>query len=649
MDTKKLCQNCGKLLGDKAVEGLCPECFLKVGLGSGTAFDAGEPQQPKTDRSVPPTPQELANYFPSLEILDLLGRGGMGAVYKARQKELDRFVALKILPPGIGDDPAFAERFAREAKALAKLNHPGIVTLYEFGRADGLFYFLMEFVDGVNLCQLLQAGRVAPREALAIVPQICDALQYAHDQGIVHRDIKPANILLDRQGRVKVADFGLARLMGIEPATAGAVGGNGTSTSVTLTESGKIMGTPQYMAPEQKGRPLEVDHRADIYSLGVVLYQMLTGELPGKPIEVPSKKVHLDVRLDEVVLRALEKKPERRYQQVSEMKTAVESLSTSEAQAAPREPAGIKPALASSLEKPSVGSRGAPWQIWVVVAMLALEGIGNLFAIPRQPQAVGWLLAKILFVTGLLRGWRPVFILVLLVSGVHVVYFAVYDSNPMGAVMNFVLILMVASAFRFYFPKNRAKENPMNKPLIIGLTVGLVCLVSGISVWLTLHRGSPTQLSQEGWQLWRGGRPAEAIQKFEAAVRLDPKDANAWNGLGWASFNSGKTAEAEKAFKKVIELEPEHPAALNGLGQIYLSQKKYSEAETYFLKAGPKASAAWFGLARLYLLQGKFEQAEKWAQMLVDSGEANESARAMLRDAKAKKLSDGLRMMIEPQ
>ena len=155
---------------------------------------------------------DLAPLFPQLEILELIGQGGMGAVYKARQKELDRIVALKILPPGIGD-AAFAERFAREAKALARLNHPGIVTIYEFGRSNGLFFFLMEFVDGATLRQVLHGGRISSREALAIVPAICDALQYAHDQGIVHRDIKPENILLDRRGRTKVADFGLAKLM----------------------------------------------------------------------------------------------------------------------------------------------------------------------------------------------------------------------------------------------------------------------------------------------------------------------------------------------------------------------------------------------------------------------------------------------------
>ena len=299
----------------------------------------------------PPDIAALAPLFPQLEILELIGKGGMGAVYKARQRELDRVVALKILPPGIGDDPAFAERFAREAKALAKLNHPGIVTLYEFGSsgresaqtksedaqgsqsrltpaATPIYFFLMEFVDGVNLRQLLQAGRIAPREALAIVPQICDALQFAHDQGIVHRDIKPENILLDRRGRVKVADFGLAKIVGNDGRADLPLGPDAQQRVPTdsLTDAGKVMGTPNYMSPEQITAPGEVDHRADIYALGVVFYQMLTGELPGKKIEPPSSKVQIDVRLDEVVLRALEKKPELRYQQASVLKTQIETI-----------------------------------------------------------------------------------------------------------------------------------------------------------------------------------------------------------------------------------------------------------------------------------------------------------------------------------
>jgi serine/threonine protein kinase len=338
MNTMKICSGCQKPLEANAPDGLCPECLLKAGLGTGV--DLGPDSQAESGRTsfVAPSVEEVARLFPQLEMLGFIGQGGMGAVYKARQKALDRVVALKILPPGIGQDPAFAERFTREAKALAKLNHTGIVTIHDFGRADGLFYFLMEFVDGVSLRHLLEVERVSAREALAIVPQICDALQYAHDQGIVHRDIKPENILLDRQGRVKVADFGLAKLVGTDaggsPLTPTLSPGGGEGGS-NLTDAGKVMGTPQYMAPEQREHPSEVDHRADIYSLGVVFYQMLTGELPGKPIEAPSHKVQIDVRLDEVVLRALEKEPQRRYQQVSQVKTAVEMISQSPGTASP--------------------------------------------------------------------------------------------------------------------------------------------------------------------------------------------------------------------------------------------------------------------------------------------------------------------------
>jgi serine/threonine protein kinase len=319
--TYPVCPRCGKPIAAGSPLGLCPECLLQAGLSNIEDDDASTPHAP------PPTPAELAGRFPQLEILELLGRGGMGAVYKARQIELGRIVALKILPPALGSAPAFADRFAREARALAQLNHHGIVTLYEFGRTDdGLFFFLMEFVDGMNLRQLLAGGRIAPREALAIVPELCDALQYAHDRGIVHRDIKPENILLDRRGRVKIADFGLVKLAAMVEAVP--ADGNAMPANVALTEAGKVMGTPSYMAPEQSEHPAAVDHRADIYALGVVFYQMLTGDLPSKgKIEPPSHKFVLDVRLDEVVLRALEREPSRRYQEASAMKTEVETIS----------------------------------------------------------------------------------------------------------------------------------------------------------------------------------------------------------------------------------------------------------------------------------------------------------------------------------
>jgi uncharacterized protein (TIGR03067 family) len=237
----------------------------------------------------------------------------MGVVYKARQLSLNRFVALKLLAPERVHDPAFAERFASEAQALAKLNHPNIVTVHDFGQAGGYFYLLMEFVDGANLREIMHARKLSPAEALAIVPPLCDALQYAHDLGIVHRDIKPENLLVDKDGRVKVADFGIAKMLGADQA--------GTA----LAES-NLVGTPQYMAPEQTKHSTGVDTRSDIYSLGVVFYEMLTGELPAKPIVAPSRVVRVDVRLDEIVLRALEQSPERRYQTAAELRTQVESF-----------------------------------------------------------------------------------------------------------------------------------------------------------------------------------------------------------------------------------------------------------------------------------------------------------------------------------
>jgi len=384
METKRLCPSCQKPLPPEVPLGLCPACLVKAGFPSGAASATGSAAPAAF---VPPAAGELAELFPQLEILELIGQGGMGAVYRARQKNLNRLVALKILPPGIGGEPAFAQRFTREAQALARLNHPGIVTLYEFGETRGQYYFLMEYVDGVTLRQLLRGGRVSAREALAIVPQICDALQFAHDQGIVHRDIKPENILLDRRGRVKVADFGLAKIVAGERPENPA-GGAATAGSASLTEAGKILGTPQYMSPEQIQAPDGVDHRADIYALGVVFYQMLTGELPGKTIEPPSRKVHIDVRLDEVVLRALAQKPELRYQQANVLKTQIETIASTPAEARtsasrPAPPPAAVPSAPAAAPSPS---RPAKANIigWAKVVLVLAGAIMLIVMIKRQ-------------------------------------------------------------------------------------------------------------------------------------------------------------------------------------------------------------------------------------------------------------------------
>src|SRR5580704_16578665 len=190
MDTTKICKQCRKPVPEDAPQGLCPECLAKAAFPT---EPAAEPTR------TPPSAAELAAQFPQLEIIELLGMGGMGMVYKARQPRLDRFVALKILPVESAAHPAFAERFNREAKALAKLNHPGIVDVYDFGETGQYYYFVMEYVDGMNLRQLLNNQPVEPRQALELVVQICTSLQYAHDKAVVHRDIKPENILINKE------------------------------------------------------------------------------------------------------------------------------------------------------------------------------------------------------------------------------------------------------------------------------------------------------------------------------------------------------------------------------------------------------------------------------------------------------------------
>jgi serine/threonine protein kinase len=239
--------------------GGCPACLLAAAAApavSGVSLQGLSTDAPARGATPPPASVRI----PGVELLEEIGRGGMGVVYRARQTKLDRIVAVKVLSAELTRDRRFVERFAREAAAMARLSHPHLLAVHDFGEADGAYYIVMEYVEGTDLRAVLRAGRLAPAEALAVVRQICDAVQYAHAAGVVHRDLKPENILLDRAGKVRVADFGIAKLA------------DAASRGAALTDPHGVVGTPHYMAPEQIERPAEADHRADIFSLGVVFY-----------------------------------------------------------------------------------------------------------------------------------------------------------------------------------------------------------------------------------------------------------------------------------------------------------------------------------------------------------------------------------------
>lgn len=351
---KTQCATCGSsLMKGGGLDQLCGACLFE-----------GSRRPPAADLPDRVEQEEVARLFPDLEILEPLGQGGMGVVWRARQKRLDREVALKLLRPELAEQPGFAERFQREARALAKLSHPNVVVVHDFGEERGRYFLLMEFVKGVGLRDLIRDGRLMPARVLEIVPEICAGLQYAHENGVIHRDIKPENILLDREGKVKIADFGLAKLANAAPG------------DFSLTGASQVMGTVHYIAPEQMETPKQVDHRADIYSLGVVFYEMLTGELPLGRFLPPSEKVSVDVRLDEVVLRSLERERERRYQRADELKSGVESAVSGAAESTPRVSTGRAPSAGQELPALAVvGALGLPAGVLVAVLIHAFSDV----------------------------------------------------------------------------------------------------------------------------------------------------------------------------------------------------------------------------------------------------------------------------------
>ncbi len=296
-------------------DGNCSACLLRL---------ASTVQRNDTVDLQAEVPPSLRDHFPQLDILRVVGRGGMGVIYQARQKSLDRDVAIKVIDRTISSDTAFVDRFDREAKALARLSHPNIVAVHDYGRTpDGLAYLLMEYVHGLNLREALLSMSIDTSYAMEVVQAVSQALEYAHSKGVVHRDIKPENILLSDDGRIKLADFGIAKI------------NDAALTERKITATNQVLGTAHYLAPEQLTDRQEVDHRVDIYALGVILYELLTGQLPVGNFE-PASRVNpqVGVQIDGVLMRALQQRPTARYQSVEEFRLALQQCDGQNAGAA---------------------------------------------------------------------------------------------------------------------------------------------------------------------------------------------------------------------------------------------------------------------------------------------------------------------------
>lgn len=315
--------------------------------------------------------------IPGYELLEVLGKGGMGEVWRARQSSLGRMVAVKILPPKLAKDAEFVARFEKEATALASLSHPHITQIIDRGVAGDHYFFVMEYVNGRSLRDVINAGRPAPQQALKTVLEICRAIDHAHGKQIIHRDLKPENILLDEAGHVKVADFGLA-------------GMRGSQKNIELTATAVAMGTVNYMAPEQRRDAKHVDHRADLYSLGVLAYELFTGELPMGRFKLPSERVEgLDPRIDGVIASLLESDPAERPGRAHDVVEKLEPLLN---QSAPP-PASLSqstvrevPSQRSS-QRVEVSQGATVWKVAALVLGGLVVFVGGMKLLPSRGEA----------------------------------------------------------------------------------------------------------------------------------------------------------------------------------------------------------------------------------------------------------------------
>lgn len=306
---------------------------------------------------VAPDVSDLAPFFPGYEIQGLIATGGMGAVYGAVQKSLDRTVAIKILPTELSKDAAFCAGFEAEAKAMARLNHPNLIGVYDFGEVNGMLFIIMEFVPGQSIYHSAYGIAIDPKEVIRLVTGICDGLAHAHENGILHRDIKPSNILLDLNAQPKIGDFGLARPI-----------------ERKIEEGEEIFGTPHYTAPEVVEAPHTVDYRADIFSVGVLLHELLTGKLPADDPRPASVICRCSPRFDAIIRRATQPVPAARYASAKELAAELRAIEASMTLGSARTTPNAGPRPARPTRRPIVRKKQSSGMLPVVLVLLALCG-----------------------------------------------------------------------------------------------------------------------------------------------------------------------------------------------------------------------------------------------------------------------------------
>ncbi len=534
------------------------------------AYALSRPQSGRTGVSTMTQLNLTGRTLKRFKIVSEIGHGGMGIVYKAYQTDLDRVVALKMLPPELTHDTSYVARFQQEARHAARLEHPHIVPMYDIGEMEGLHYIAMKYIEGQTLKDVLQTGKPLPlHRVVEILAQVGEALTYAHEHGILHRDIKPSNIMIATDGWVYLADFGLAR---------------DVAATTELTQAGTVMGTPEYMSPEQAQGLPSINHTTDIYALGVVLYEMLTGDLPfeaetplamlaarlvQEPRPLHTLRPDLPPDVAYVLVKALARRPEDRFSSVSAMivalQQAVESSNT----------LAHQPEQHSNREHEPMPAHTGP-----TIAMPKAED--SVYAMQHQEAAQQQQVAYRPSSTG-----NPILTMV---------------RTPLGLLTTLLLLfLLIGGSFRI---ASTLSATPTPRPIPptsmpIGAPTGLPSVQPSV-------QQTERKLLEKAWDLTDMGEFEAAEKLFLEVLDLNPRSYDAKTGLGWnlyywyeAQSDQAFLEKAVTMFEDSLAIEERQDVAHSGLGWCLYTLDDNRNALEHFSRATelmPSDANAWYGL-----------------------------------------------------